>query len=146
MESSPKNHTRLYIYIYTHKNMHIHISYVYACIHIYNISLSLYIYIYVFFGARIRTLIVDPLRPPELLAGLGRGAQVPRRESFVWAPHLGFRGSFRKRWVRHVILYMAYPEGPSTHCLRTLVPNTIPYMAFGTRVLKYWVLGPSGIV
>ena len=36
------------------------------------------------------------------------------------------------------------PEGPSTHHLRTLVPNTIPLLVFGTRVLKYWVLGPSG--
>ena len=37
------------------------------------------------------------------------------------------------------------PEGPSTKYLRTLVPRTIPLMAFGTRVLKYWVLGPSGM-
>ena len=36
------------------------------------------------------------------------------------------------------------PEGPSTQYLRTLVPKTIPLMVFGTRVLKYWVLGPSG--
>ena len=31
-------------------------------------------------------------------------------------------------------------EGPSTKYFRTLAPNTIPLMAFGTRVLKYWVL------
>ena len=37
------------------------------------------------------------------------------------------------------------PEGPSTQYLRTMVPNTIKRMAFGTRVLKYWLLGPSGI-
>ena len=37
----------------------------------------------------------------------------------------------------------AHPEGPSTHYLRTLVPNTIKSMVFGTRVLKYWVLGPG---
>ena len=36
------------------------------------------------------------------------------------------------------------PEGPSTQYLRTLVPKTIPFMAFGTRVLKCWVLAPSG--
>ena len=35
------------------------------------------------------------------------------------------------------------PEGPSSQYLRTLVPNTIKGMVFGTRVLKYWVLGPS---
>ena len=39
---------------------------------------------------------------------------------------------------------MMNPAGPRTHCLRTPVPNTIPLMVFGTRVLKYWVLGPSG--
>ena len=37
----------------------------------------------------------------------------------------------------------AFPEGPSTQHLRTLVPNAIKGMGFGTRVLKYWVLGPS---
>ena len=40
---------------------------------------------------------------------------------------------------------LAYPEGPSTQCLMTLVPNTIQSMVFGARDLKYWVLGPSGI-
>ena len=35
------------------------------------------------------------------------------------------------------------PEGPSTHYLRTLVPKTRPYMAFGTRVLKEY-LDPLG--
>ena len=40
---------------------------------------------------------------------------------------------------------LKFPEGPSTQYLRTLVPNTIPLVDFGTRVLKYWVLGPSGI-
>ena len=34
-----------------------------------------------------------------------------------------------------------HPEGPSTQYLRTLVPKTIPPMAFGIRVLRYWVLG-----
>ena len=36
------------------------------------------------------------------------------------------------------------PEGPSTQYLRTLVPNTIKGMVFGTRDLRYWVLRPSG--
>ena len=36
------------------------------------------------------------------------------------------------------------PKGPSTHDLRTPVPKTIPLLASGTRVLKYWVLGPAG--
>ena len=37
----------------------------------------------------------------------------------------------------------SFPEGPSTQDLRTLVPKTIEGMAFGTRILRYWVLGPS---
>ena len=36
------------------------------------------------------------------------------------------------------------PEGPITQALRTLVPNTIKGMVFGTGDLKHWVLGPSG--
>ena len=35
------------------------------------------------------------------------------------------------------------PEGPNTQYSRTLVPNTIKGMVLGTRVLNYWVLGPS---
>ena len=37
-----------------------------------------------------------------------------------------------------------WPLGPSTQYLRTLVPKTLMGMVFGTRVLKCWVLGPSG--
>ena len=36
------------------------------------------------------------------------------------------------------------PEGSTTQYLRSLVPKTILLMVFGTRVLKYWVLGRSG--
>ena len=39
----------------------------------------------------------------------------------------------------------SFPKGPSTQYLRSLVPNTIKSMVFGTRNLKYWVLGPSGL-
>ena len=39
---------------------------------------------------------------------------------------------------------LSNPEGPSTQHLRSLVSNTIQSMIFGTRNLKYWVLGPSG--
>ena len=35
------------------------------------------------------------------------------------------------------------PEGPSTRCLRTLAPNTIKGMVFGTRDLQCWELGFS---
>ena len=35
-------------------------------------------------------------------------------------------------------------EGPHTQYLRTLVPNTMKGMVSGTKVLKDWVLGPTG--
>ena len=34
---------------------------------------------------------------------------------------------------------------PSTQDLRLLVPKAIPLMDFGSRVLRYCVLGPPGI-
>ena len=38
------------------------------------------------------------------------------------------------------------PEGPSTQYLRTLVPKTQKGMVLKTRILEYWLLGPSGLV
>ena len=38
------------------------------------------------------------------------------------------------------------PKLPSTQYSRPLAPKTISLVVFGTRVLKYWVLGPSGLV
>ena len=35
-------------------------------------------------------------------------------------------------------------KGPSIQCLSTLVSKAIPLLGFETRVLKYWVLEPSG--
>ena len=81
--------------------------------------------------------------------------QVPavsvRRAGHVgrWWRHRGFlvvrlltsslqRLTFGKQ--RHIL----FPEGPSTQYLRSMVPKTIPLMVFGTRVLNYGVLGPSG--
>ena len=42
----------------------------------------------------------------------------------------------------------SFPRGsyPSTQYLRLLVPKTITSMVFGTRDLKYWVLGPLGLI
>ena len=40
---------------------------------------------------------------------------------------------------------LLYSEGPSSPNLSSLVPNTIKSMFSGTRNLKYWVLGPSGV-
>ena len=35
--------------------------------------------------------------------------------------------------------------GPSTQYLRLLAPNTILFMVFGTKELKYWCLDPLGV-
>ena len=50
-------------------------------------------------------------------------------------------------WNLHILYGCCcpYPEGPSTQYSRTLVPKTMKGMVFGTRDLKYWVLGPSGL-
>ena len=42
------------------------------------------------------------------------------------------------------LLSIPLPEGPSSQYLRPLVPKTIQGVFFGSRILKYWVLGPSG--
>ena len=39
-----------------------------------------------------------------------------------------------------------FPKGPYTAHVRTLVPKTIPGMAFGTRLLKWAVYGPFGVL
>ena len=44
-----------------------------------------------------------------------------------------------------LLQFLVHPEGPSTQYSRTLVPKTILLMVFGTKGLKYRVLGPSGI-
>ena len=37
---------------------------------------------------------------------------------------------------------ITHPERPSTQYLKFLVPETIQFMVFGIRDLRYWVLGP----
>ena len=68
----------------------------------------------------------SPARRVPQLCGSGEGATQGWRQGF------GIIGNL-------------FPEGPSTQYWRTLVPNAIPLMAFGTRVLKRWLLGLSGI-
>ena len=43
-------------------------------------------------------------------------------------------------------ILLHHPKGPSAQHLRTLVPNSLNCMVFGTRNLKYWVIGPSGVM
>ena len=83
-----------------------------------------------------------------------------RLSGFYWIWSLcscspNYQGDHTRKPKQFKVLPLAwrdvnYPEGPSTQYLRTLVPKSIPaipLMAFGTRVLKYWVLGlgPSGL-
>ena len=37
-----------------------------------------------------------------------------------------------------------FPKGCKYPTYQVPEPPTIPFMVFGTRVLEYWVLGPSG--
>ena len=78
------------------------------------------------------------LRANQKTAKFEHSAPAPRVERVLAMAH-----AHRSGW--HPMLLLACPEGPSTQCLRLLVPKTIPLMLLGTRILKYWVLGPSGI-
>ena len=49
------------------------------------------------------------------------------------------------QYIIQALLSTFIPEGPSNQDIRTLVPKAIKGMVFGTRVLIYWVLGPSGL-
>ena len=59
-------------------------------------------------------------------------------------PYIEFVGSLQNSgfWLVKVV---ECPEGPSTQYSRAPVPKTSKGMVFGTRDLKCWVLGPSGI-
>ena len=46
-------------------------------------------------------------------------------------------------YLLYMLFSVYYPEGPSTQHL--VSPITIPLMVVGTRDLKHWVLGPSGL-
>ena len=54
--------------------------------------------------------------------------------------------SYGKRRLTRTPPVACCPKGPSSQYLRTLVPKPISLTAFGTRVLKHWPLGPSGLV
>ena len=41
-------------------------------------------------------------------------------------------------------LMVGYLDPEGKICLRLLIPKTTKGVVFGTRDLKYWVLGPSG--
>ena len=88
-------------------------------------------------------------RPPSWIPasyGTGHAADsylalcspAPRFSSHYQIPH----GCVASSWFGFPYHYewipqLWYPEGPSTQYLRTLVPNTIKGMVFGTRDLKY---------
>ena len=43
-------------------------------------------------------------------------------------------------------VFFCMPSSRGSKVLRFLVPKTRPLVVFGTGVLRYWVLGPSGII
>ena len=66
-------------------------------------------------------------------------------EGFMGRCLRAFRGRSRflgvGPWLLSLLTVLLVSEGPSTQYSRTLVPNTISLMIFGTRVLDYWALG-----
>ena len=66
----------------------------------------------------------------------------PIVSSLSWVPlHIE---TGKPRYLAHPFGRIQSPEGPSTQYVRSLVPDTIKGMVFGTRNRKYWVLGPCG--
>ena len=68
----------------------------------------------------------------------------PRTIYAVVPASLGSGDAGQSYPILWLLLHIHFSEGPSTQYSRSLVPKAIPSMAFRTRVLKYWVLGPSG--
>ena len=66
----------------------------------------------------------------------------PRRAGKGWSLPYVNRNPIR---LKHTVL-CAYPKGPSTQYLRTLVPETMKSMVFGTRILNIGYLDPLGTV
>ena len=72
-------------------------------------------------------------------ASLARSVRRIQRSSVAGSGYLKHRGARNRQCEGG-----SFPKGPSTQYLRTLVPKANKGMVFGTRVLQYWVLGPSG--
>ena len=88
-------------------------------------------------------------QPLHCLSGTPRAQlEMPGTKGLHWVQKgLGPKGRHSSRvYFELALLFPSFndPEGPSTEYLRLLFPNTMKSMVFGTRVLEYWVLGPSG--
>ena len=89
-----------------------------------------------------------PLKPAQNMvfqcqAGLLRQAQTHGPSSCLRTPII-CKVCPSARFLEVLDLYLTCPRGSKHQYFRPLVPKTIPLMVFGTSVLKYWVLGPSG--
>ena len=84
-----------------------------------------------------------PLKPLTRKEPESRRSKVPN-SGFASAGTCGSRQLPFTKTCGRVRRGFCTPESPSTQYLRFLVPKTILLMVFGTRVLKYWILGPLG--
>ena len=127
-------HTCIHTYIHTY-----HVSvYIYTCvcdiiflfipIYVYTpvFTAHAYVYIYMYLHIHLFDLLMGPRATAEVLTQLGK------------------LRCFGELHCSAAVDCGPWRPGPGTQYLRILVPRTIPLMAFGTRVLKYWVLGASG--
>ena len=66
---------------------------------------------------------------------------LPISKKSGWLFRNSLRAVFTKYWLLRAVMAESRfnPRGS-----KYLVPNTIKGIVFGTRVFKYWVLGPSG--
>ena len=151
-------YTYMYVYTNVYKSMHLCIyTYIYTCIHKHaRAYVCIYIYIYIFIYAS--PCLVSALRlynchQPSLAPSISvtnapkTCVQRLRKRKGLDGDHIMLIS------ISSMLLYLnqqepvtaIFPEAPSTQCFSSLVPNTIKSMVFGTRNLKYWVLGLSGI-
>ena len=116
-------------------------TYIHICVYIY---IHIYTYTYMYMFKYCRTYFGTPWSPQLGPSHVGRLRGPGARPAPVPHAHAQWRPQKVTRHGRLGRGQLSSPEGPSTQYLRPLVPNTIKSMVFGTRVLKCWVLGPSG--
>ena len=114
----------MYVYMYTHAHLYRYIMYVHnMCVYI-----NKYICIC---RSRFRYAVAkQTANPSNPTSTSNLGLQDQRMQTT--------RRTVAPTWNA------PHPVGPTTQYFRTLVPKTIKGMVSRTRVLKCWVLGPSG--
>ena len=80
----------------------------------------------------------------DILISIGSFTPVCYSHKNFWTTSVVLLIAIRIRLIRRPVV--SCPQGPYTAHLRALVPRVIPGIVFGTRVLKWAVSGPFGMV